>query len=153
MGAAVIVFVVIFLPNTIARSDPSLKDQTWWQIFRRFNPVGTAVLLTSIICLLLALQWGGTQDWGSARVIATLVVFGVTIIVWGIMQYVQGEEATVPWTVIKQRTVAGATIYTLLGSSSLTIVIFYLPIWYFMLFPNLKTKTDTKLKVPNHQGR
>ena len=45
------------------------------------------------------------------------------------LQYVQGDEATVPWNVIKQRTVAGATMYTLLGTASFTIVVFYLPIW------------------------
>lgn len=123
------IFVVICLPNTIGRSSPQLKGLTWWQITRRFNPVGTVILLVSVLCLLLALQWGGTQNWGDARVIATLVVFAVTSIVWAGMQYAQGDEATVPWKVLKQRTVAGATLYALLGTASLTVVIFYLPIW------------------------
>lgn len=117
------------LPD-IGKTSEEFKKLSWWQKFRKFNPVGTVILLGSIIALILALQWGGESgDWAEGRIIATLVVFAVTIVIWSAMQYVQGEEATVPWSVAKQRTVAGATIYTIFGSAAFTMVVYWLPIW------------------------
>lgn len=37
---------------------------------KQFDPYGTAVFIPAIICLLLALQWGGSKySWGSGRFI------------------------------------------------------------------------------------
>lgn len=130
VGAAVLVVVFFFLPKSVGESSDEVKALGWWQFLRRFNPVGTAILLPSIICLILALEWGGIQyAWSDSRVIAVLVVFGVTMITWLVMQWYQGDDATVPWSVASQRSVAGATLYTLFGSASFTIVVYYLPIW------------------------
>lgn len=129
IGGAVVIFVALCLPNTLGRGSSELKTLTCFQILRRFNPVATVILLASVTSLLIALQWGAEGKWSSKRVIATLTVFAVTFLAWSGLQYVQGDEATVPWSVVKQRTVAGATIYTFLGIASFTIVVFYLPIW------------------------
>lgn len=86
--------------------------------------------MPAIICLVLALQWGGNQyAWSSPRVIATLVVFAVLFVAWIVLQWFQGEEATVPWSVASQRSVFGASVYTLLGAGAFGIVIQYLPLW------------------------
>ncbi|KAJ7130999.1 hypothetical protein C8R44DRAFT_871546 [Mycena epipterygia] len=40
----------------------------------QFDPWGTLVFIPAIICLLLSLQWGGSQySWGNGRIIALLV--------------------------------------------------------------------------------
>lgn len=123
-------FIWFCLPDDIGRSSQEIKDLTWIQFIRKFNPVGTLILLASVICLLLALQWGGgLGDWQEPRVIATISVFAVTWVLWCIMQYIQGDEATLPWKVAKQRSVLGATLYTTLGSAAFTIVIYWVPIW------------------------
>lgn len=47
----------------------------------QFDPIGTILFVPAIICLLLALQWGGaTYAWSSGRVVALLVVFAVCIV-------------------------------------------------------------------------
>lgn len=122
--------IFFFLPASLGKSDEGLKGLTWWQAFNKFNPFGGALILASIICLLLALQWGGSEyPWNSGRVIAVFVVFGVTLIVWIVLQYFQGDEATVPFSIAKQRTVAGAALYSVCLSASIATVIFYMPIW------------------------
>lgn len=79
---------------------------------------------------MIALQWGGaTCPWNSGRVVAVLVVFAVTFSAWLILQYVQGDKATVPYSTFKQRTVVAANLYTLFLTAAFTILVFYLPIW------------------------
>lgn len=124
------VFIFFSLPNDIGRSSQEIRGLTYLQLIRKFNPIGAIILLVSVVCLLLALQWGGgTGDWQEPRVIASISVFAVTWIIWCIMQYIQGDEATLPWKVAKQRSVLGATLYTTLGSAAFTIIIYWVPIW------------------------
>ncbi|USW47919.1 Putative major facilitator superfamily, MFS transporter superfamily [Septoria linicola] len=131
IGAVSIMVILLLLPAKLSKSNKSLKGLTLWQAFLRFNPFGAVVILGAIVSLLLALQWGGGEySWGDGRVIAVLVVFSILIIGWIALQYFQGDEATVPYSVAKQRSVAGATLFTLLLSASFGIVVYYLPIWY-----------------------
>jgi hypothetical protein len=130
IGAITLVIIAFILSPSIGATSTKLEDKKWWQVLLRLDPIGTVILLPSIICLILALQWGGTlYPWSSPRVIATLIVFGVTAIAWTWFQYSQGDEATVPMSVLGNRSVAGATVYTLLSSGAFTIVVYYLPLW------------------------
>ena len=96
----------------------------------KFDPVGTVILLPSVTCLLLALQWGGQRyPWSDGRVIALLVCFGSSIIGWVLLQRFEGENATVPVRLFKQRTVTGASLYMLLATSAFSIIVYYLPLW------------------------
>jgi len=57
--------------------------------------LGNTLFIASIICLLLALQWGGvTYPWDSGRVIALFVLFGVLLIAFVVVQIFKGETAT-----------------------------------------------------------
>ena len=90
MGVVPITVVIFFLPASIGRSSSELKTLKWWQVAKRLDPIGTVLLLGSIICLLLAVQWGGAQyPWSSGRVIALFVIFGVTFIAWIMLQYLE----------------------------------------------------------------
>jgi hypothetical protein len=61
----------------------------------QFDPIGTVLFVPAIICLLLALQWGGTEyAWNSGRIIALFVVFGVCIVFFCVDQWWMGDEAT-----------------------------------------------------------
>lgn len=108
----------------------SLKGKTLLQILNIFDLTGTAILIPSIVCLLLALQWGGQRyPWSNGRVIALIVVFGVSILAWAAFQYFQGDNATIPKRVACQRSVACATLFILFGSAAFMILVYYLPIW------------------------
>jgi len=89
------------------------------------------VFLPTIICLLLALQWGGsTYAWSSGRIIALLVVFGVLTIVFIAIQLWQQENAMVPPRIMRQRTVASAAIFGSTLSASFFVVLYFTPIWF-----------------------
>ncbi|KAK4546951.1 hypothetical protein LTR36_001683 [Oleoguttula mirabilis] len=145
-GAVAVAVILFFLPASIGRSSPTLKNLTWWETVKRFDPCGTALLLPAVICLVIALQWGGARyPWSSGRVIAVVVVFAVTFVAWVVLQYFQGDEATVPFSMLKQRTVFAANMYTLFLSASFTILVFYLPIWYQSVEGNNAEESGLKM--------
>ncbi|KAL2068565.1 hypothetical protein VTL71DRAFT_14902 [Oculimacula yallundae] len=131
IGAVTLAIVFFFLPTNLSRSSPTLRNSTYWQIFKKFDPIGTAIFIPSIICLLLALQWaGGEYSWSAPRVIATLTVFGVSFIAWIVVQTRLGEDATVPVSILKQRSVVGACVFTMFAAGAFTGVVYYLPTWF-----------------------
>jgi hypothetical protein len=61
------------------------------------DPIGFSFFVPGVVCLLLALQWGGGKyDWGNARIIVLFVLFGLLIVGFVIVQIWLGEAATVP---------------------------------------------------------
>lgn len=64
-------------------------------LWKRLDFPGSAMFIPSIICLLLALQWGGiTYAWSNARIIVLFVVFGLSLIAFVVIQVVSGDNAT-----------------------------------------------------------
>jgi hypothetical protein len=56
---------------------------------------GNTLFIASIICLLLALQWGGvTYAWSSWRIILLFVLFGLLLAAFVVVQVFMGEMAT-----------------------------------------------------------
>ena len=63
------------------------ETTTWKEKVARTDPLGTFFFLPSIVCLLLALQWGGvTYSWSNARIVALLVLGGVRFVAFVLVQ-------------------------------------------------------------------
>lgn len=106
------------------------KAGDWRPVIQQFDPIGTVLFVASIICLLIALQWGGSKyPWSDGRVIALLTVFGVSSVAWVFSQWKMGDDATVPLRIARQRSVAFSTFYIFAASAAFVIPIYYLPIW------------------------
>jgi hypothetical protein len=86
--------------------------------------------MPAIVCLLLALQWGGTTyAWSSARIIVLLVMFCILILSFIGIQIWQGDKATVPPKIFVRSVAAGAWFGICLGGAFFTLI-FYLPVWF-----------------------
>lgn len=60
--------------------------------------------MPAIICLLLALQWGGVKyDWSDAKIIALFVVFGILLIAFIGIQLWKQDSAMVPPRMMMKR--------------------------------------------------
>lgn len=71
------------------------QKRSWMQTIKSLDPLGTMVFVPSIVCLLLALQWGGVQyPWSNGRIIALFVLFGIGVIIFIGLQIALGENAT-----------------------------------------------------------
>ncbi|KAI0779706.1 MFS general substrate transporter [Fomes fomentarius] len=70
------------------RDVPLPERETFAQKLLRIDWVGALLFMGAGITLLLALNWGSDDEWGSARVIACLVVSGVLYVAWVAWEYV-----------------------------------------------------------------
>lgn len=87
---------------------------------KNIDMAGAVFLICSIICLLLALQWGGfSYSWKDSKVWGTLLGFGLLLIVFIAIQIKQKERATIPVRVFKQQTVLVSCIFSALLSMAL----------------------------------
>lgn len=88
--------------------------------------VGLVFFIPGLVSLLLVLQWGGaTYPWDSARIIALLVVFGVLMLAFAVVEYWQQERATIPPCLIKNRNVWGSMIFGAGLTGSLIVLYYY----------------------------
>ena len=91
---------------------PERRRETLGRKVRRLDWPGLIVLCPSIICLLLAMQWGGTEfSWSSARIIVLLVLSALLLGVFLLIQWKKKEEAMLPLRVLRLRTVATSVAY------------------------------------------
>lgn len=131
---AITVFVVVFFfqpPKGALSSGNASANKTWREILNEFDPIGTVVFMPAIVCLLLALQWGGTTyAWNSGRVIALFVVFAVLIAIFLFIQWRQQDNATVPPRVMKMRTVWSGSVFAAATGAAFFSGIYFLPLWF-----------------------
>ncbi|KAL8396833.1 hypothetical protein RB594_003793 [Gaeumannomyces avenae] len=114
--------------------DQEPEPETWRQRLMQFDPLGTLLFMPSIVCLLLALQWGGTEHaWGSAVVVALLVVFGVLITIW--FQSVKGATA-VESGIMNLPMLLAVVVMSVVAGAAVTFWGYYAP---FMLLGTLLT--------------
>ncbi|KAI1483689.1 MFS transporter [Daldinia eschscholtzii] len=127
LGGIAILFLVLFLPNKPpAQAGLPFKEQV-----KQFDLPGSFFLIPSVICLLLALQWGGAAyPWNDGRIIALFVVFGVLAIIFWIVEVLQGDRATVPMRVLKNKNIIGGVWYGVCMGAALFVFSYYLPIWF-----------------------
>lgn len=143
IGAVTILFIALFYSPGKAKKSLAVG---WKSKAEQFDIIGTTIFLPMIICLLLALQWGGSRyPWSSGRIIALLVVFAVLLLIWIGVQVWKKENATVPPRIIKNRTVASAAWFGASLGASFFIFVYYLPIW----FQAIKGVSATKSGIMN----
>ncbi|GIJ86451.1 hypothetical protein Asppvi_005340 [Aspergillus pseudoviridinutans] len=127
IGAVTMVVLVLVLQMPPARkAGTPIREQ-----FLQMDPLGNLCLIPGVVCLLLALQWGGaTYAWNNGRIIALLVLAGVLLMAFvGIQIWLQ-EKATIPPRVIKQRSIAAGVAFTLMVTAAMMTFTYYLPIWF-----------------------
>ena len=126
---AVSAAVVVFFLRIPRQSDSDGKS-----IFERIKQLdlwGACLLIPTVVCLLLALQWGGAKyAWNSSRIIGLLVGFGCLATVFTITQIRSGDRGTLPPRILTQRTVLAASCFAFMFGAGFFILVFYLPIYF-----------------------
>ena len=84
-----------------------------------------------MVCLILALQWGGTTyPWSAPRIIGLLVTFAVLFVAFLVVEVLMPETAMAPTRVVLNRSVGGSMLFVFLISGGMMLVIYYLSIWF-----------------------
>ncbi|KAG9240036.1 putative efflux pump antibiotic resistance protein [Calycina marina] len=110
---------------------PMTPGLTIRQQLGKLDLLGELFLFPCLICLLLALQWGGsTYAWSSWRIILLFVLFGVCLVAFIVTQILRPETATIQSSVITNRSVISAMWFMFSLSSTMLLITYYLPIWF-----------------------
>jgi hypothetical protein len=103
----------------------------WKRQILRLDPLGSVLFLPSVICFLLALQWGGTAyTWNSGRIIALFVLSGVLMIAFIGVQAWLKKDATVPPHIFNQRSIISGVIFAMCVGGGLISMLYTLPLWF-----------------------
>jgi MFS family permease len=110
---------------------PIKRSPSWKGKILDLDPLGFILIGTCLICLLLAIQFGGKEyDWSSGVIIALFVTSGVFGAVFVGFSIWYGEKGTLPPSILLQRSVLSGTIASIGIGSVLVLFTFYLPIWF-----------------------
>ncbi|EXJ90759.1 hypothetical protein A1O1_03863 [Capronia coronata CBS 617.96] len=125
-GVTIIILTFVLKLPDRKREKVPLKQQ-----FLQLDPLGTAIFVPAVICLLLALQWAGTEyAWSSARIIVLLVLAGVLFMGFVAIQIWRQEMATIPPRIIMNRCVAAGVTYAFMSGAGMMTLVYFLPIWF-----------------------
>lgn len=88
---------------------------TWIEILLQLDLLGFSLLLSSVVCFTIALQYGGqTKAWSDGSVIATLVMWIVLSIAFVITEWLQGTYAMMPLHLLRPRIAWTLALYALM---------------------------------------
>ncbi|XDG05591.1 hypothetical protein ABKA04_005206 [Annulohypoxylon sp. FPYF3050] len=124
-------FSLVFIALLLQIPDQKPSRLSAKQKLAQLDGPGLVALLGGIICLLLALEWGGTAyAWRSARIIALLIVAGVLLICFVTAQTIWPKTATVPPRIFFQRSIMAASLAMFAAGATMMTTFYYLPIWF-----------------------
>ena len=114
--------------------DPMPNPETalpFKQKLARMDVLGTLLVVPAITCFLMTLQWGGAKyGWRDPRIIVLFVLFAVLFSAFAYLQYRQGDNATIPPRIVKQRSILGGMWYTACCNGILAMTEYYISIYF-----------------------
>jgi multisubunit Na+/H+ antiporter MnhB subunit len=123
--------VILFWVSIPDRSYEEAKKQTVRSRLNKLDFIGFAIFAPAIIQFLLALQWGGTKyAWNSATVIGLLCGAFGTLLVFLAWEHHMGDEAMIPFSIIRRRVLWSTCINYGCFMGSMLISTYYLPIYF-----------------------
>ncbi|GAO19110.1 hypothetical protein UVI_02036180 [Ustilaginoidea virens] len=128
IGGAIIAVLFFFVK---AREGKEQRAQGWVEKIRQLDPLGSALLLPAVVCLILALQWAGSQySWDNWRIILLFVFGGLLSIGFVVSQMLRPDTATVPPHVVCQRTVFGSFLFSAMTGGAMLVVTYWISDWF-----------------------
>ncbi|KAL4778169.1 major facilitator superfamily domain-containing protein [Aspergillus varians] len=97
----------------------------------RLDPFGVLLIVPSMVCLILALEWGGTTyPWSAPKMIGLLVTFAVLLVAFAVLETLTPETAMMPTRVILNRSVAGSMVFVFLIVAAMMSIVYYINMWF-----------------------
>ncbi|RDW88988.1 hypothetical protein BP6252_01020 [Coleophoma cylindrospora] len=125
-----IAMVVIFLFLKINREN-NPDNLSFLKRILQLDLIGMFLIIPTIVCLLLALQWGGTTyPWKSPTIIGLFVGAGLLGIVFIVSQIWLGDKGTLPPRFFRDRNMACAMGFAFFFGAGFFAIIYYLAIYF-----------------------
>jgi hypothetical protein len=122
------------------------SNQTKLQKVMDLDLIGFGLLLSAVVCLLLALQWGGnTYAWNSSHIIGLIVGAVLIACVFAFSQWRLGDKATLPPRILKIRTIWACCLFIVTFNGAFLLLMYYLPIYFQSVKGHSATKSGLDL--------
>ncbi|KAI0423990.1 major facilitator superfamily domain-containing protein [Xylaria sp. FL1042] len=123
-------FLIITLRLQV-NNDPTSNDNPDWRTkLRQFDWIGTVLIISALVSLMLALQLGGSYGWRDSRIIVLLVVAPLLLAAFGWRQYRLQDNATLPPRVLSMRTVLAGAWFSLCVDGILAVTEYFISIYF-----------------------
>ncbi|KAL6696732.1 MFS general substrate transporter [Trichoderma pleuroticola] len=127
-GLAMLIVVLILHVN---RNSEDTLNMTVLARILEIDILGTAIFIPAIACLLLALQWGGSEyAWSNSKIIGLFVGFGLMIAIFIGIQFWKGDKGTLPPRMFKDRNVLPAMLFSLFFGAGFFPLVYYLSLYF-----------------------
>jgi MFS family permease len=94
---------------------------------KEIDLLGASILIPAVVCLLLALQWGGTEyPWNNSRIIGLFIGFGLMMLLFIGIQFWKGDKGTLPPRLFKNRDVVCAMLFAFFFGGGFFSLVYYL---------------------------
>lgn len=120
--------ILVSVPEQMAKQPPSLAYIR--SLIPHFDLTGFALFAPASIMFLLALQFGaGEYGWNSSEVIGLFCGAGVTAIIFGLWERRMGDEAMIPFPMVRQKIMWSSSLSYALLMSSIVVGSNFVPIF------------------------
>ena len=120
--------MLIRIPDVTIKAD---AKSTTLETLKKLDIVGFTIFAPAAIQLLLALEWGGTRfAWRSATVIGLFCGAAGTICVFLAWEARRGDDAMIPFSMVRRKVVWCSCMVTLMFMGSMIITSYYMPIYF-----------------------
>ncbi|KAK8070643.1 MFS transporter [Apiospora hydei] len=128
IGGFTIVVIMLLFKNP---DDQVIAEGSTNSKLRQLNIPNLLIFTASVVCLLMALEWGGTTySWNSGRIIALLVFSGGLLAGFVGLEAAQKDRATIPTSIVLNKTAGLCVLYAFCASAAFNVVDYFLPIWF-----------------------
>ena len=149
---------IVFLFVHVNRNTADSEGRSVMSRILQLDLAGTVIFIPAIVCLILALQWGGAEfPWNSAKIIGLFVGFALMILVFIAIQFWQGDNGTLPPALFKNRNVLFAMMFAFFFGAGFFPLIYYIcmsaaasPPGYA---PGRRADAPRSSLLPGHPGR
>ncbi|KAF2495808.1 MFS general substrate transporter [Lophium mytilinum] len=138
IGAVTFAFLLLFFHPPARTSDTT----TVLRKLAKLDLMGAFLFAPSVVMILFALQWGGTQyAWKSATIIGLFLGGAGLLTVFALWQVHKGDNAMIPPRLMTQRTIFVACFINFFAMGAVMTSIFYLPEWFQVIKAVSPTKS------------
>jgi hypothetical protein len=128
VGAFTIVLLVALL--RLRETDVSAQLNVW-QKMMELDLVGAGLTVSATVCLVLALQWGGSAyAWDDSRIIGLLVGAACLTIILVYSQLKLGDKSTFPPHLMRNRDIACASVFACFFGAAFYPAVYYLAVYF-----------------------
>ncbi|KAK9440851.1 MFS toxin efflux pump (AflT) [Metarhizium brunneum] len=129
IGGIAMCIVALFVH--INRNTSDTENMTFMERLLQLDLLGTFVFIPAIVCLLLALQWGGADyPWNDSKVIGLFVGFALMIAVFVGIQFWQGDRGTLPPRFFKNRNTLCAMMFAFFFGAGFFPLVYFISLYF-----------------------